>query len=394
MRRRQSRPRLPEHDLGHVFTPCEPQDLGRVIAALETHGFAAQTLGETEQLGELIGPLGVGCLADRLDRHRGPGRIESGRELARAPDDALRNLVRADAGEQALGRRPGSFDRLLAQIVDHLVVDPLGGAAQRQLAQRRQIAGGEETLGRPSGRLRHIDLALVQALDELVGGQIDQNDVGGLLQHPVGNGLAHNDAGNARDNVGEALEMLDVERGPDIDAGVEQLLDVLPALGMPAVGSVGVSELVDDDQLGLARQRRVEIEFLDRAATVLDRAPRQDFKPMNERARLGAAVGLDQADDDIDPLVLEAARVLQHRVGLADAGRGAEEHLQPAGSLPPERRQKRVRIGASIVGSARCGHRRSSGITTTLADPAPNSAAKRSLSVGRSTPGTEFRPRR
>ena len=188
--------------------------------------------------------------------------------------------------------------------------------------------------------------------------------------------------------------MLDVERGPDIDAGVEQFLHVLPAFGMPAIGSVAVSELVDDDQLGLARQRRVEIEFLDRAATVLDRAPRQDFKPMNERARLGAAVGLDQADDDIDPLVLEAPRVLQHRVGLADAGRGAEEDLQPAGGLPPERRQKRVRIGASIVGSARWGHRRSSGITTTLADPAPNSAAKRSLSVRRSTPGTEFRPRR
>jgi hypothetical protein len=57
--------------------------------------------------------------------------------------------------------------------------------------------------------------------------------------------------------------MLDVERRPDIDAGGEQLLDVLPALGMTAVRSVGVSELVDDDELGLARQRRIEIEFLD-----------------------------------------------------------------------------------------------------------------------------------
>ena len=199
----------------------------------------------------------------------------------------------------------------------------------------------------------------------------------GLLQDPVGNGLAHDDAGDARDDVGEALEMLDVERRPDVDAGGEQLLDVLPALGMTAVRSVGVGELVDDDQLGLARQRRVEVEFLDRAAVILDLAPRQDFEPFDERARLGAAMRLDEPDDDIDAFVLQAPRVLQHGVGLADAGRGAEEHLQPARGLPAERGQKRVRIGASVVGSADWGHRRSSVVMTILADPAPNSAAKR-----------------
>ena len=362
-----------------------------VVAALEPYRVRAQTFGQTEQLGEAIGALGVGGLAQGLDRNRCPGRVESGRELARAPDDALRNFVRPDAGEQALRRRPRALDRFLAQIVDHLVVDPLSGAAKRELPQCGQIAGSEEILGRPPGRLRHIDLALMQALDEFVGGQIDQNDVGGLLQHPVGNGLAHDNSGDARDNVGEAFEMLDVERRPDVNAGVEQLLHVLPALGVTAIGGVGVSEFVDDDQLGLARQRRVEIEFLDRPAMVLDLPTRQDFKPMNERARLGAAVGLDQADNDVNAFVLEAARVLQHRVGLADAGRGAEEHLQPAHSLPPERRQKRVRIGASIVGSARCGHRRWSALMMTLADPAPDSAAKRSLSARRSTPKTEFR---
>ena len=84
--------------------------------------------------------------------------------------------------------------------------------------------------------------------------------------------------------------MLDVERRPDTDARVEQLLDVLPALRMPAVRSVGVGELVDDDQLGLALERRVEVEFLERASVVFDLAPRQDFEPLDERARLGAAM--------------------------------------------------------------------------------------------------------
>ena len=196
-------------------------------------------------------------------------------------------------------------------------------------------------------------------MNELVRREIDQNDVGRFLQDPIGNGLAHDNASDARDDVGEALEMLDVERRPDVDAGGEQLLNVLPALGMTAVGSVGVSELVDNDQLGLARQRSVEIEFLDRAAVILDLAPRQDFEPMNERACLGAAMSLDEPDDHVDAFVLEPPRVLQHGVGLADAGRGAEEHFQPARSLPAERGKKRVRIGASIVGSTRLGHRRS-----------------------------------
>ena len=217
----------------------------------------------------------------------------------------------------------------------------------------------------------------MQALDEFVGRDVDQHDVVGLLQDAVGNGLAHGDAGNARDDVGEALEMLDVERRPDVDAGVEQLLDVLPALGMAAFGSVGVRQLVDDDQVGLARERRVEVELVDRAAVVFDHAPRQDFEPFHERARLGAAVRLDEADDDVDALVLEAAGALQHGVGLADAGSGAEEDLQPA-ARPSRRSAARSASGSGRPSSDRLGWtigaRRL--VTTILADPALNSAAK------------------
>ena len=344
---------------------------------MEAHRLAAEALGEAEYLGELIGALGVAGLADGLDRDRGPVRVEAGRELACAPDHTLGNLVRSDAGEQPLGGRPRTFDRLLSEVVDHLVVDPVRRAAQRQLAQRGQVAGGEEILGRPPRRLRHIHLAFVQALNELVRGKVDQDDVVRFLQDAVGNSLAHGDAGNARDDVGKALEMLDVERRPHVDAGREKLLDILPALGMTAVRRIAVGELVDDDELGLARQRPVEIEFLDGAAAILDLAPRQDFEPFDERAGLRAAMRFDEADDDVDAFFLQAPRVLQHRVGLADAGRGAEEHLQPARGFPAERGQKRVRVGASVVGSARFGHRRSSVVMTILTDPAPNSAAKR-----------------
>ena len=295
--------RLTEHDLRDIFARRESQNVTRKVVALKAHGLAAQTLGEAEHFGEPVGALGVARLADRLDSHCDPVCVEAGRELARAPDHPLRHVVRANAGEQAFGRGPRTLDRLLAQVVDHLVVDAVGGAAQRQLAQRRQIAGSEETLRRATRRLRHIDLAVVQALDEFVGREIDQNDVGGLLQDEVGDSLAHGDAGDAGHDVGEALEMLDVERRPDADARVEQLLHVLPAFRMPAVRSVGVGELVDDDQLGLARKRRVQIEFIEGAAVIFDLAPRKDFEPFDERARFGAAMRLDEPDDDIDAFI-------------------------------------------------------------------------------------------
>ena len=91
------------------------------------------------------------------------------------------------------------------------------------------------------------------------------------------------------------------------------------------------------------------------AAVIFDDAARQDLEALEQRAGLGAAVRLDEADDDVDALGLEAARARQHRVGLADARRGAEEHLQPARAscrrTPPEARPD----PASVVSSSSIG---------------------------------------
>ena len=78
----------------------------------------------------------------------------------------------------------------------------------------------------------HVDLALGQALEQLVGGQVDEPDLGRLLEHAIGHRLSHDDAGDLGDHVVQALDVLDVERRVDVDARVEQLLHVLPSLGM------------------------------------------------------------------------------------------------------------------------------------------------------------------
>ena len=56
-----------------------------------------------------------------------------------------------DAAQDMLARRPGPADGMGLHIIDHIAVDMLGGLAQGQFAQRRQVARLEEMLERPFG---------------------------------------------------------------------------------------------------------------------------------------------------------------------------------------------------------------------------------------------------
>ena len=145
--------------------------------------------------------------------------------------------------------------------------------------------------------------------------------------------------------------MLDVERGPHVDAGGEQFVDVLPALGMAAAGHVGVGVFVDQQQARPARQRRVEIELLHDLVAIDDRLARQELEAFDQLLGLAAAVRFDQAGDDIASARLLGARGGQHGVGLADAGRGAEKNLQmPAPFLLGESKQRVGRSSLRFVG--------------------------------------------
>ena len=217
-------------------------------------------------------------------------------------------------------------------VVDEVGVDALGCPPQRQLAQRRQVLRLEEPLARPVRHVRHVDLALGEALQQLVGRQVDEHDLVGVLEHVIGHGLAHPDAGDALQDVVEAFEMLDVERRPHVDAGGQQLLDVLPALRMAAAGDVGVRQLIEQQQARPARQRLVEIELAEDLVDVDDRLARDELEARKQRLRLAPPVRLDETDDDVAALRLRRVRRCQHGVRLADARRRAEKDLQPSAS--------------------------------------------------------------
>ena len=75
-----------------------------------------------------------------------------------------------------------------------------------------------------------VDVAVRHPAPQRLGRHVDQLDLVGAAHDLVRDRLALRDAGDPLDDVVERLEVLDVDGGDDVDAGVEELLDVLPAL--------------------------------------------------------------------------------------------------------------------------------------------------------------------
>ena len=232
----------------------------------------------------------------------------------------LRLRIRPDADQDALGRRPRPFDGILAQIGDHLVIDMVGSTPQRQFPQCCQITRLEKIVGSPARIIGQMDLGVLQTLKQLVGRDIDDDDIVGFLDDRVGDHFADGDAGDASDDIRQAFDMLDIERRPHIDAGIEQFLDILEAFGMPAVRRIRMRQFIDDDEIGPARQRGIDIELHQTLVLIDDCPGRQDFETFEKCRRIGLAVRLDEAHHNVAAFRLEPPCAGEHGIGLADPG--------------------------------------------------------------------------
>ena len=230
---------------------------------------------------------------------------------------------------------------------EQLLVDPFGGTPQRQLTQRGQISWREIMLQRALGLLGNVDLAFLQPLDQVVGREVDQLDGVGEIEHLVWHGLAHPHMRDLRDHIVEAFDVLDIDGRIDVDAVGQQLLDIEIAFGMATARRVGMGQFVDQRDLRPPRDQRVEVHLLERLLLVVEPAARQHFEALQKRFGFRPAMGVDYADDDIGTGLLPGMGALQHLVGLADAGSGADEDLEPARAavLAPGRFEEGFRRG-------------------------------------------------
>ena len=150
----------------------------------------------------------------------------------------------------------------------------------------------EEVLQRPGDLLGGVDLSGLQPLEQILDRQVQVDHLVGLLEEAVGDGLAHRHAGDALDQVVEALEVLDVEGADDVDAGVEQLEHVLvAACGCCCPGTLVCAISSTTAISGWRAEHRVEVHLLDGDAAVLD-APCAAPRPARRsalRSRRGRA---------------------------------------------------------------------------------------------------------
>ena len=273
--------RLADDDLGHVVGLREVDEVVRDAASDAGNGerLAAQRLGQAQGIGEPVALL-VGQLqaAPRLDADRGPWRVQPIRQPLGIAHEPGRARILAEANQDALARGPGAGDGIGLHMRQQLLVDALGGAPQGELAQRGQISRRKIMFERALGLFGDIDLALLEPGNQVVRRQIDQFDGIGAVEYRVRHGLAHPDMGDLGDHVVEALDMLDIDRGVDVDAVGQQFLDVEIALRMAAARRIGMGEFVDQRDVGMARDQRVKIHFLEHLILVGEPFARQDFE--------------------------------------------------------------------------------------------------------------------
>ena len=94
-----------------------------------------------------------------------------------------------------------------------------------------------------------------------------------------------------------------------------------------------MGQFVDDNEVRLSRQYRIDVEFRDIPAAIGLHAPRQDLQTAEKGFRLLPAVGFRHPNDDVDAFFPLLSSCPEHRIGFAYSRGGTEEYLELTLSL-------------------------------------------------------------
>ena len=192
------------------------------------------------------------------------------RHARRAAHEALAVGGARQRDDDPLARLPGPVDAVALAVVLQRVVDAVGDPEERELAQRAEVPRAEVVAERGVDALGRIDVPVRHPAPDRLRRHVHELDLVGPADDRVGDRLLLLDPGDLLDDVVDRLEVLDVEGRDHRDAGVEQRLDVLPALLVLRAGDVRVRQLVDERHLGPAGEDRVDVHLLERRAAVVD----------------------------------------------------------------------------------------------------------------------------
>ena len=321
-----------EHDLGRVEGARElEQRLSGIRAGDLTIG-AAELFDQAPLAARAARPTkppGRPAAARGLPRARPCSRaaIRAARRTSRSPSD---DPVRATT--HPLTRLPGPVDPVSLAVRGERLVDAVGEPEQCELAESAEVAGPEVVAERHVDPLGRVDVAVRHPPPDRLGGHVDKLDLLGTPDDLVWDRLPLLDPGDLFDDVVERFEMLDVQRRDDRDPGVEQLLDVLPALLVARARDIRVGELVDERDFGPPGQHRVDVHLFERCAAVGQRSPRHEL----EVAELGGGL-----------LAARASRRSQPRRRSRGCDAGAPHRASQRSCR--HRGRRRGRCGASLA---------------------------------------------
>ncbi len=329
-----SAPAGAEDQLGGVLGAGEVEQRARDVVADDRVRAAAQGLDQLA-LGGQRGRAGVGeaVAAGDVDGQQ----LAAGRAVGDPGGTADQSLPLGTAGEgddDAFAGLPDPADAVLRAVGLQALVDPPGEPQQGEFAQRGEVADPEVVGERGVDRLGGVHVAVRHPAAQALGGHVDELDLGGPADHLVRHGLALRHPGDRLDDVVQRLQVLDVDRGQHVDTGVEQFLDVLPALVVAPAGDVGVGELVDQGDLGAAGDHRLGVHLGELRAPVAAVQPGQHLQAFEQVLGVPPGVALDVGDDHVGAAFLPAPGLVQHPVGLAHPGGRTEQHFQAAPAAP------------------------------------------------------------
>ena len=141
---------------------------------------------------------------------------------------------------------PGGLSLALLQ---RRAVQLIRGAPHGDLPQGGQVLHGTKVLESLLCLALPVHLSRLKAFHQLVRLDIHQLDLIGPVKDVIRDALIDRDACDGGHQIVQRLQMLHIDRGVDVDAGLEQLFHILIALRVPATLGVAVGQFIDQDEL-------------------------------------------------------------------------------------------------------------------------------------------------
>ena len=275
----------------------------------------------------------VGGLPWRLDVKGDKRRtVTRGNPVCFSDDAPGRLFIAADAGQNLFpsgGRNCREYFRF------HFFLHSESNFLQCQFTQLKNIFRSEKIIQGNLDFFRPVNLAGLEAADQFLGRQVDIHHFVRLLQNPVGNPFLHLNPRNLLHFAAQAFDVLDINRGNHINIGVKQLHHVFPSLAMAAPFHIGMSQFVNNNQLGPGLKNRVQVHFFNLPAFVKNHFTRDDGHPPEHGFSPGPPVGFNVTDSDINAVIQQFMGFLQHAVRLAYSGHHTNVNLELSPSRTP-----------------------------------------------------------